>query len=358
MKLRLYLFFVLILGVAYQVIITKQFLTPGVAQLLSLVLILALFLKLEINQQCITKGLLGVSLLIATTWYVVISKKPDLFDAQYYLANFVDDLHGKESRKFLQDLNFSWPKASNAKIYKINNSVSNYQDAQDLLLKKNQAKVVLWGNEKELSIVIAPPYNISLNELALTKELHLGLKLVTDVPMVRIFRNPHDATVDFVAGLLAAINQPTELKWRTVGAVSQVWHSSIHLAYLRFKLGNHLFLELLNNSEGWQEARFKCIFKEYRRAAYYVRKATHPELATAINNNIALLKYLKVLFKSKKWTKKISQRFKSAKSLKAVSNPMLFPYQAVTVVEWNFKLIKELHTKKRLMKAKKKKHEI
>ncbi len=355
MKLKLYLFLVLLLGVCYQLLITQQLIAPGIAQLVCAILVITLSLKLKVNNQKMHTGLIILTLLITITWFVIVSKKPDLFEAQFYLANFADDLHGKESRKFLQDLNLAWPKDSNVKIYKLNYSVSSYQEAQKLLSKKEKARIIVWGNSNQLNLLIAPPYSINLNDLALTAELNLGLKLVSDVPMIRVFRKPHQATVDFTAGLLAAISKPTELNLRSIGAVSQVWRSSIHLAYLRFKLANYLFLKMLNNSEAWQDASFKCILKEYRRAAFYVRKAEHPELAAAINNNVGLLKYLKVLYNAKKWRKKIPKKFRAISSLKTIKNPLNFPYRALQIAEWNLKLIKQLHNRK---KPKKTKHEI
>ncbi len=338
----------LLLGLSYQLIVRNQLLAPGYAQLVFLVLISLFLFKLRINGSRMPAILVIVSILISSSWFIIVSKKPDFFDAQYYLANFEEDLYGKESRKFLEDIDQFLPADSNAKIYKLNYSVGSYAEAKALLAKKKQAKVILWGNDQYINLLFPPPYNLNLDQLRLTKDLNLGLKLITDITMVRILRNPYDQTVAFTAGLLATLKQPSEISFRTTGNFYQVWHSSLHLAYLRFKLANYLFLKMLNNSDTWQDANFKCIFQEYHRAAYYLKNIKHSELAVAINNNVGVLKYLKVIFKSTRKNKKLLQKFKSTKALKTIANPLDFPAQAAAVAQWNLKVIRQLHRTKKI----------
>ncbi|MEX0596300.1 MAG: hypothetical protein WD512_07350, partial [Candidatus Paceibacterota bacterium] len=239
MKSILILFLFPILGVAYQLIINYKILAPGYTQLAFLCLVLMIFWKLKIKAQQIPKALIITAFTIALIWFVVISKKPDLFNAEYYLATFSDDLYGKESRKFLQDLNKSLPIISKTKIYKLNYPVSSYQQAVKILRQKKKAKVLIWGNQTFLNLVMPPPYFQNLRDYQLIKDLQIRLKLVTEVPMLRIYQEPQTSTLGFTVGLLTAMKDPSELRWRSTGAFYQVWHSSIHLAYLRFKLANY-----------------------------------------------------------------------------------------------------------------------
>lgn len=249
----------------------------------------------------IPKILLYISLSIAAISVSWVEYGARLSKGDFYISRLSDDLREIDSRTLREGINHYLAQAldhggalklralRHSKIFKDQSEINHFV-AQD--------KVLVWGDTEWLHVSFPQQKAMEIGELY--KELpdsSSRLRLVMSVSSMSISYRPANDTAWFLAMLLAATSQPPyqlslELRKQFLTDAHTFlafWVGYKHRAFAAWQLGNLEFLDFLAAPD---QATLNCAISAYKRATQLVASTEHPELYSAILNNLAVAEHI------------------------------------------------------------------
>lgn len=273
----------------------------SISELAVLPILLIAISKISLFNYKIPKTLLYISLLIATISVSWVEYGARLSKGDFYISRLSDDEREIDSRSLREGINLYLAQSldqggldlstvklralRHSKIFKDQSEISNFV-AQD--------KVLVWGDTEWIHVNFPQHKALEIRELYKDLPESLSrLRLVMSVSSMSISYKPANDTAWFLAMLLAGTSLPpyqlsSELRKQFLTDAHTFlafWVGYKHRAFAAWQLGNQEFLDFLSAPD---QATLNCAITAYKRATQLVSSSEHPELYSAILNNLAV----------------------------------------------------------------------